>query len=96
MLTSASESHSLSESSSGMRGMQLSIRIARGSASLILVVQSCASVVSSRVIVAHTMWMHKRLGPQVVTNSHRLDSFLDSWVFTTEKQKEKHTLKSKT
>ena len=56
--------------------------------SLILAVQSCVrsgtSVVSSRVIVAHIMWMRRRLESQViVTNSHRLDSFLDCYVFTT-------------
>ena len=33
------------------------MRIAQGSVSLILVVHSCTSVVSSRVIIAHIIWM---------------------------------------
>ena len=50
--------------------------------SSIRVVPSC--VVTSHVIVAHIMWMRRRLESQViVTNSHRLDSFLDSLVLTT-------------
>ena len=65
-----------------MRDMRLSMRIARGGASLFLVVHSCTSGVSSRVIIAHIMWMRRRLESQVIaTNSHRLDSFLDSFVF---------------
>ena len=81
---SESESHSLSESSSDMRYMRLSMRIARGGVSLILVVHCCASVVSSRVIIAHIMWMRRRLESQVIaTNSHRLDSFLDRFVLAT-------------
>ena len=52
--------------------------------SFILVVPCCVSVVSSRVIVEHIMWMRRRLGSQViVTNSHRLDSFLECFVLTT-------------
>ena len=48
----------------------------------IRIVTSC--VVSSHVIVAHIMWIRRRLESQViVTNSHRLDSFLDSFVLTT-------------
>ena len=59
-------------------------RIARGGVSLILVVHTCASVISSRVIIAHIMWMRRRLETQVIlTKSHHLDSFLDSFAFTT-------------
>ena len=67
-----------------MRYMRLSMRIARGGVSLILVVHCCASVVSSRVIIAHIMWMRRRLESRVIaTNSHRLDSFLDRFVLAT-------------
>ena len=47
--------------------------------SLILVVHRCT--VPSCVIIAHILWMRRRLeSPVIVTNSHRLGSFLDSFV----------------
>ena len=55
--------------------MRLSMLIAPGDMPLILVVPCCVSVVSSRVIVAHILWMRKRFESRViVTNCHRLDS----------------------
>ena len=65
--------------------MRLSTVIARGGVSLTLVVPSRVSVVSSCVIVTRILWMRTHFGSQViVTNSHRLDSYIDSFcVFTT-------------
>ena len=54
--TSEYESTILNQSRSGMRDMQLSLRIARGSVTLILDVQMYICVFSS-VIIAHSMWI---------------------------------------
>ena len=79
---SESESNGLSQSSSDMRDMRLSMIIARGGVSLILVVPSRVSVVSSRVIVAHIMWMRRRLESEaIVTNSHSIDWFFSKVLF---------------
>ena len=65
-----------------MGDMRLSTLIARGGVLLIPVVACRVSVVSSRAIVTRIMWMRERLGSQViVTNSHRLDSYIDSFEF---------------
>ena len=62
-----------------MRDMRLSTLIARGGVSLILGVRGRVSVVSLRVIIAHIMWMRRRLGSQaIVTNSHNLDWFFSN------------------